>query len=252
MYSRLELAEPWAAPAPITSEEAFAEVADGGFFASLDHPASFYIVRHGRSEGNATMTFQGRLDYPLDELGRGQAAAVADWFSGMKVDVVLTSPLARASETAAIIASALGLTPIVVPSLVEVDVGIFSGISAGRAEAEHAEIFREFEYRSWDAVPGAEDSARMYSRAIASWKKMRELAEDGARRIVCVSHGGSMQWLIRSTFGVRSWLPLIPTSNCGISHYEVEPTSQGNPAFAQWSRINYAAPRVEPGSKPVF
>jgi broad specificity phosphatase PhoE len=250
MYSRLELAEPLAAPP--TSDEAFAEVADGGFFASLDHPASFYIVRHGRSEGNATMTFQGRLDYPLDELGRGQAAAVAAWFSGMEVDVVLTSPLARASETAGIIASALGLTPIVVPSLVEVDVGIFSGISASQAEAEHAEIFREFEYRSWDAVPGAENSGRMYSRAIASWKKMRELAEGGARRIVCVSHGGSMQWLIRSTFGVKSWLPLIPTSNCGISHYEVEPTSAGNPAFVQWSRINYAAPHVEPGSKPVF
>ncbi|MCX7026067.1 MAG: histidine phosphatase family protein [Spirochaetes bacterium] len=253
MYSRLEVSNAEGADAaPASSGEAFAEVADGGFFATLDHPISFYIVRHGRSEGNATMTFQGRLDYPLDALGFAQAQAAAAWFAGLKIDAVLTSPLRRASDTAGIIGVSLDRTPIVVPSLIEVDVGIFSGIPAERAEAEYAEIYGEFEYRSWDAVPGAENSTQMYARAITSWKKMRELAEGGARAIVCVTHGGSIQWLVRSTFGARSWLPLIPTSNCGISQYDVVPTRPGFPAFIQWTKINFSAPGTKLGTKPLF
>jgi broad specificity phosphatase PhoE len=252
MYSRLELQDLSAFPERLSADEAFADVADGGFFASLDHPVSFYLVRHGRSEGNASMTFQGRLDYPLDAMGLRQAEAAAAWLSGFKADCVLTSPLKRAFDTAAIIAAAQGKLPQILPSLIEVDVGIFSGMPAGRAKAEEAEIFRTFEYSSWDAVPGAENSERMYYRAMASWRKMRDIASGGARNIVCVSHGGTMQWLLRTTFGARTWLPLFPTANCGISQYDVEPTGAGQGAFVQWSRINFAAPGVEPGTKPVF
>ena len=252
MYSRLEIPEPCAAPAALSPEDPFAEIADGSFFASLDHPVSFCIVRHGRSEGNATMIFQGRLDYPLDAMGHRQAEAAAAWLSGNGADCVLTSPLKRAFDTASIIASAIGTTPLVLYSLIEVDVGVFSGIPARQAEAEQAEIYRQFEYLSWDAVPGAENSRKMYCRAIASWKKMREVAEGGATTVVCVTHGGTMQWLLRSTFGARSWLPLFPTSNCGISQYDVEPTAAGKAAFVQWSRMNFAAPGVESGSRPVF
>ena len=252
MYSRIEIPDPCAGQASLPPEAAFAEVASGEFFASLDHPVSFYIVRHGRSVGNATMTFQGRLDYPLDELGLRQAAAAAAWLSDTGAEHVLSSPLKRAFDTASIIASVLGREVMVEPSLVEVDVGAFSGMAASRAEAEQVDTYRKFEYMSWDAVPGAEDSSRMYCRAIASWRKMRELAELGAHKVVCVTHGGTMQWLLRSTFGARSWLPLFPTVNCGISRYDVEPTGAGQPAFVQWSRINFTAPGVESGTMPVF
>ena len=120
--------------------------------------------------------------------------------------------------------------------------GIFSGIDMETASALHPGVFGEFRHRSWDAVPGAEHSRSMYARAVASWIRMRELAEEGARTIVCVSHGGLIQWLIRSTFGVRTWLPLVPSSNCGISRLDLEPTGQGAPAFLQWSMINFLAP----------
>jgi broad specificity phosphatase PhoE len=252
MYSRLEIQDSNLFPGSLAAESAFAEVADGGFFASLDHPVSFYLVRHGRSEGNATMTFQGRLDYPLDAMGLRQAEAAAAWLSGIRADCVLTSPLRRAFDTAAIIAAVQGKLPQILPSLIEVDVGIFSGMAASRAEAEEAEVFRKFEYGSWDAVPGAENAERMYFRAMASWRKMRELAEAGARKVICVSHGGTMQWLLRSTFGARTWLPLFPTANCGISQYDVVPTGAGQGAFVQWSRINFSAPGLETGTKPVF
>lgn len=252
MYSRLEVSDKEIGSAFSSPGEVFSEAADGAFFSGLLQPVSFYFLRHGRSEGNASMTFQGRLDYPLDELGRRQAKAAAAWFSDKKIDSLLTSPLRRARETAAELGSAVHREPSALPSLIEVDVGIFSGIPAALAESRHPEVYREFEYRSWDAVPGAEGSAAMYARAMASWRKLRELALGGARTIVCVAHGGTLQWLIRSTFGVRTWLPLMPTANCGISQFDVEPTGPGCPAFTQWTKINFVASSVESGTKPVF
>ncbi len=228
-------------------------VADGAFFASIPQKTTVYVLRHGQSEGNATGTFQGKLDFPLDSRGREQASATAAWLSSQGLETVVASPQKRAAETATIIASACGLDKVVfLDSLVEVDVGLFGGLSWDSSQARHPEVFSEFQYRSWDAVPGAETSERMYARAIQSWEGIRRLAEKGIGTIGCVSHGGLIQWLIRSTFGARSWLPLIPTSNCGVSKFEIEPTPAGKGAFIQWTMINFKAPGLGQGAKPVF
>jgi len=228
-------------------------VVDGAFFSSIRHDTKFYIVRHGQTEGNASFTFQGRLDYPLDAVGLAQAGAVAAWLSRQAVDVVVSSPQRRAATTASIIAKACGKGEALhLPSLIEVDVGIFTGMDADTARLRHPEVFNRFQHTSWDAVPEAEHSSSMYARAVVSWLKMRELAEGGARNIVCVSHGGLIQWLIRSTFGAKSWLPLMPTSNCGVSMLDVEPTNPGSPAFVQWPMINFRVPELGSGLKPAF
>ena len=57
-----------------------------------------YLVRHGRTTANERGLLQGRLDPPLDEVGRAQAEAIARMIG--RVDDVIASPLARAQETA--------------------------------------------------------------------------------------------------------------------------------------------------------
>lgn len=226
---------------------------DGAFFAGLRAPTSFYFMRHGQSEGNATSTFQGRLEFPLDRTGIAQAEAAAAWFSNIGVEVIASSPQRRAADTARIVAGACGISDIrYLASLVEVDVGLFSGIDAERARREHPEVYARFFHESWDAVPSAEASSSMYLRAAESWRILRQFAENGAGTILCVSHGGLLQWLFRSTFGARSWLPLVPFSNCGISRLDVEPHTQGQPAFLQWSLMNFKAPHSPSDRKPVF
>ncbi len=238
---------------PAGHDQHFDTVVDGSFFSALPHETRVYVMRHGQSEGNATFTLQGRLEYPLDELGLEQAKAAAAWLADKQVDAIVSSPQRRAAVTASTVAEACGLPePEYLPSLVEVDVGLFQGLTMTEAGSRHPEIFGQFRYRSWDGVPGAEHSPAMYARAVASWARIRDLAIHGRRCIVCVSHGGLIQWLIRSTFGVKTWLPLIPTSNCGISQFDIEPTGQGLPAFVQWSRINFKAPSVSQGARPVF
>lgn len=65
-----------------------------------------YIVRHGQTEKNKANVLQGRSDVPLNEAGRQQAEEVRDRFreAGISFDLVYTSPLIRAVQTAEIIA----------------------------------------------------------------------------------------------------------------------------------------------------
>jgi len=88
------------------------------------------LVRHGRTEANASGLLLGRADPPLDDLGRRQAAAVGEAVAaGGPVDRILTSPLARARQTAEALAAACAATEaraldvVVDDRLVELDYG---------------------------------------------------------------------------------------------------------------------------------
>jgi len=91
------------------------------------------LIRHGQSEWNADGRWQGQADPPLTDLGRHQALHAARNLG--TVDAIVASDLQRASETALIIAEALGIGPVVVEaSLRERDAGEWSGLT--RAEIE--------------------------------------------------------------------------------------------------------------------
>jgi len=67
-----------------------------------------YFIRHGESEGNEARVFSGQWDTPLTDLGRSQAEQAAQQADELIIDVIISSPLIRASETAEIIAKHLG------------------------------------------------------------------------------------------------------------------------------------------------
>jgi broad specificity phosphatase PhoE len=220
--------------------------ADSAFFSSLKGETHFYLIRHGRSEGNAQGLFQGRLDMRLDEVGRSQARAAGEWLAKQGIDAICSSPLARAAETAQAIASACAVSDVRLdPTLAEIDTGIFTGLSFEESRERHPEVYAAFEGRSWEAVPGAERADALYDRAMRAWSLLRARAQAGYRAIACVSHGGFIQWLVRSTFGCGSWMPLLTTSNCGVFELLVEPQPAG-PAYLQWRHLNFQAPPEAP------
>lgn len=71
--------------------------------------AEIIFVRHGETESNRAGRLQGRSDLPMNETGRRQAAAAAMELAGTGPwDVVVSSPLFRARQSAQIIADLLG------------------------------------------------------------------------------------------------------------------------------------------------
>jgi broad specificity phosphatase PhoE len=86
------------------------------------------FVRHGQTAVNAGGRLQGRLDAPLSELGLAQARALGSLFANERVTRVLTSPLARARDTAHEIAIRHDLPVEVDERLIELDYGDWDGL----------------------------------------------------------------------------------------------------------------------------
>lgn len=228
-------------------------VFDPAFFSILTRPCSFFILRHGETEANADQRIQGRSDYPLNDRGRAQAAAVAPWFREHEIGSVFCSPQQRALETARIISTEAGLPAAQsLQDLMELDTGCFTGLTLREAEKRYPEMFAAFRGRSWAAVPDAEAPEVLFERSIRVWRRLRQAALERGGNVLAVSHGGLIQWLVRCTFGCASWLPLLSTGNCGLFELQVQPGEAGQPVFMQWKEINKLPDDGTERIAPVF
>jgi phosphoserine phosphatase len=206
-------------------------------------PASFWIMRHGQSEGNVRGVPQGRADHPLTGLGREQAMTAGAWFRGKAVDVILTSPLKRARETAAIVAEAAGVAePLIVEELTEIDTGVFTDLPWTDIADLEPESHGRFQVDGWEGVEGAERASALTVRAETAWGAMLGQYAAGRRNVLAVSHAGFNQWLVRRTFGYGSWMPLFGgAGNCSTSLLQVrnDPVDEGRFSYyAEWTMIN--------------
>lgn len=193
-------------------------------FRQLEGRVSFYILRHGESEGNREAVMQGRNPSRLTPRGREQAREAGLWFRGRGLDCVLSSPLERALGTAEAVAEAAGLDRTeIAEELTEIDIGIFTNMNLAQARENHPSQYALFMQQSWEAVEGAERIDALYARASAAWKKLIRKSAQGSRNILAVTHSGFLQWMIRSTLGLKSWMPLFSASdNCCVSHLLVD------------------------------
>jgi broad specificity phosphatase PhoE len=211
---------------------------------SFHGAGDLYFIRHGQSEGNRDGIVQGRIPSRLTADGRGQAKAAGAWFRDKGLDLILTSPLTRAEETARIIAAETGgaCGVQIVEELTEIDTGIFSGLSFTQAQEMHPEAWRAFQGQSWEGVPKAERIDELVQRAEAIWSRLAALSVQGKRTVLCVSHGGFLQWIVRSTLGGRSWMPLFASAgNCCVSHLRVANAKREDDYYghlATWMLIN--------------
>ena len=98
---------------------------------------SFLCLRHGVTDWNRQGRFQGRTDIPLNDEGIAQAHAAAPRLRKLRLDQVVASPLARAPETAEIIAAA-SATPLAIDDgIIECDFGSLEGRSIAETMKEH-------------------------------------------------------------------------------------------------------------------
>ncbi len=136
------------------------------------------IIRHGETDWNSSGRLQGSEDIELNNLGREQAIQIAGYFQDEPWDVVVSSPLKRAFETAEIIATSLAIPTFhVVDELKERSYGSGSGLLP-------EERRRRFPY----GIPDQEEFEHLRQRAMDALTK---IANDfKGKRIIVVSHGG--------------------------------------------------------------
>jgi probable phosphoglycerate mutase len=159
------------------------------------------VVRHGETTWNALGKQQGQLDTDLSELGIAQAEAVADALAGRSIDVLYSSDLGRAKQTAEIIAQRLGLEILTDARLRERHLGIIQGMTMAEFQERHP---REYSlYRGGDpdyVIPEGESVRQRAERGVLC---ARELAERHAgQQLLLVTHGGIVESLLRHVLGM--------------------------------------------------
>jgi broad specificity phosphatase PhoE len=161
------------------------------------------LIRHGETDWNRAGRIQGSTDIPLNDTGREQARAAGIALRGARdasVPVtVVASDLARARETAEIIAVELGAhAPLIYPGLRERAYGEAEGI-------EGVEFFRR--WGGWGAadVPGAEPLPVLRERTLSALRLAvrdhRRATGRGVSSLVVVAHGGVIRELLRHASG---------------------------------------------------
>jgi probable phosphoglycerate mutase len=159
-------------------------------------PRLLYVARHGETDWNVALRWQGHTDVPLNDNGRAQARDLGARLRGKGIGAVVASDLSRAHETARIVAAELGVAVAYVDAgLRERQYGVFEGLTRVECETKQAAA-----WEAWLATravpPGAEDHAPFIARLVtAIARAAAEVAPADAPALV-VTHGGAIRALI--------------------------------------------------------
>ncbi|MCC6498013.1 MAG: histidine phosphatase family protein [Propionibacteriaceae bacterium] len=156
------------------------------------------LVRHGATPTTGQVLPGRAPGLHLSEAGLAQAAAVADRLAGAGLAAIYTSPLERASETAAPTAAATGLVPVEEPGLLEADVGDWTGEAL--ATAARRKEWRELQRSpSTFRFPGGESLAEVQARVVAVLDRLH--AAHPGRVVACFTHADPIAMAITFAMG---------------------------------------------------
>lgn len=172
-----------------------------------------YITRHGETMRNAEYRVLGRTDDPLSEKGRAQARELAENLKDVEIDLIFSSPLGRAKETAETVAKTKGLEVIEDERLLEINFGEFEGVSGGTEAYQSAK--REFFKRYPSGESYFDIAYRVYDFL---YMLKREYPE---KRVLVVSHGGVCRILHNYFIGMENEeFAKFAFPNCGIEEFD--------------------------------
>ncbi len=138
--------------------------------------------------------FAGRGDVPLTSTGLAQATAVAARLTGRPVDLVVTSPLSRARDTARVVADAAGVPLTVDDDLAETDFGAWEGLTFAAVIARWPAELAAWQRDADAAPPGGESFGAVARRVNGALDRL--LAEHEGQTIVVVSHVTPIKTLV--------------------------------------------------------
>jgi 2,3-bisphosphoglycerate-dependent phosphoglycerate mutase len=157
------------------------------------------LLRHGESQGNFEGRHQGQADFPMTDLGRQQTQAlVARWkVESKSFDLVISSPLARARETAEIIATELHLPLEFDPLWMERDNGLMAGLSPEEVRETLPQPDFIHPYLAIGQI--GESQWELYLRA---GKAVQNLIDRPPGDYLIVSHGGFLNMFFYAILGI--------------------------------------------------
>lgn len=181
---------------------------------------TLYLVRHGSTPSNEhkPRMLQGSgVNGGLSELGRCQATLVAKWFRQVPVDVVYSSPLIRAVETATEICRAVDRQLTTVPELVEVDVGLWERQTWDTIKVSHPEEYERFHADcSRHGYLGGESYSDVQRRVVPVFTRLLE--QHAGQTIAVIAHSTVNTVYLATLLSLDVKMARkLPQENCAVN-----------------------------------
>lgn len=151
---------------------------------------NWFFVRHGETDWNVEKRVHGHSDTPLNDNGRQQAREAASQLKGQNIDLIISSDLKRAKETAEIISKKLGVELVLDPALRERNLGIFEAKTSDEVGEENWNLLATPHH----APEGGESLHELEERVHQAL--LRHKKSHHHKNIVIVSHSNALQQLL--------------------------------------------------------
>ena len=176
---------------------------------------NIYFVRHGQTEWNVLKKVQGKADISLNKNGEIQALETAKMLEGKKIDLIISSPLKRARQTADLICQGRNIDIIIDKRIEERDFGEFEGLKTSQFN------FNEFwSYKANVDYDNAENIRDFFKRVYGFIEDIVNKYSD--KNILIVSHGGvsiPFNCYFNGLPNIECLLPLC-LKNCEVATYK--------------------------------
>ena len=180
------------------------------------------LVRHGQTAWNREERFRGQVDLPLDDLGLRQADLVGRRIASQwQPAAIYASSLQRTLQTAAGIARACGMRTTMHDGLLDIDYGLFAGLTPQEAADQHPDLARAWRRAPHMVLfPDGESLAEVRERAEAALEEIAANHPD--QTVVLVTHVVVCRLLLCAVLGLAtSYFWQFEPATASISVFEV-------------------------------
>jgi len=186
-----------------------------------------FLIRHGETKGNREGYFRGRSDFPLNENGIRQAKALGEALKNSGIQVIYSSPLSRAFETARWVAETTDAEILIEEGFNNINLGPWEGRKKDEIKKKYPE-----EFKTWITIPeklnldGVESVLQVQDRSVKTLKKIiNELSEREIQTFAVVTHRAVLKPLIAGVLDIKIpffWKIHVDTSSYSILDYSPE------------------------------
>ena len=180
------------------------------------------LVRHGQTAWNAQRRYQGHTDLPLNDTGLAQARQLAARLQTQKIDLLISSDLQRAVQTARILAEGRDLPHQTDPRLREINFGVLEGHTFDEGLALWPEVIRQWVEDNNQPPQGGERMDELTGRVLQSYTEVLQSCD--GRTVLLVAHGGPLRVILQHALGV-SPLVWFNLEHASLSELQIDPAN---------------------------
>jgi probable phosphoglycerate mutase len=203
------------------------------------------LIRHGETAWNAERRLQGHLDIPLNAEGERQARLLAETLAPDRIDLLVSSDLQRARQTAQAVANLRGLPLLVEPGLRERCYGGFEGLLYAEIEQRFPAEFAAWQGRDIDgSLPEGKNRGETFRQFFerATGAILALAAAHPGRTLALVAHGGVLECAYRLALGLPLETPRdFKVYNASINRFRVQ---EGRLVLESWGEVSHLRPAV--------